>query len=116
MVTIFAWPHNARMLIQFEGDFSFEGQARAFQDDFWCELVSHREEYTPSPNGLQLGAVKYIVPQAAWDATGSTEPPILLGYHLHLNEALGVYVLHAWIWKNNPAGIFEDWNAKVSCT
>ena len=72
--------------------------------------------YTPSPNGLQLGAVEYIVPQAAWDATGSEEPPMLLGHHLHLNEALGVYVLHAWIWKNNPAGIFEDWNPKVSCT
>ena len=30
-------------------------------------------------------------------------------------EQLGVYILHAWIWKNNPAGMFEDWNPKVSC-
>ena len=70
---------------------------------------------TPSPNGLQLGAVEYIVPQAAWDATGSTEPPILMGQHFHLNSNLQVYVLHAWIWKNNAAGIFEDWNPTVSC-
>src|SRR5690606_17142716 len=35
--------------------------------------------------------------------------------HLHLNEPLGVYVLHAWVFKDNPAGIFEDWNPDVSC-
>jgi hypothetical protein len=23
--------------------------------------------------------------------------------------------LHAWIWQNNPAGMFEDWNPTVSC-
>jgi hypothetical protein len=70
--------------------------------------------YTPSPNGLQLGAVEYIVPAAAWDADND-ELPELLGQHFHLNARLGVYVLHAWIWKNNAAGIFEDWNPVVSC-
>jgi hypothetical protein len=39
----------------------------------------------------------------------------VLGHHLHLNPGLGVYVLHAWIFKNNPAGIFEDWNPNVTC-
>jgi len=28
---------------------------------------------------------------------------------------LGVYELHAWIWKNNPSGVFYEWNPKVSC-
>lgn len=72
--------------------------------------------YAPGPDGkLELGAVEYIVPADAWDAAGNTHPPMLRGKHLHLNEELGVYVLHAWIWKNNPAGVFEDWNPKVSC-
>ena len=72
--------------------------------------------YAPGPNGqLQLGAVEYIVPAEPWDAAGNTHPPMLFGQHFHLNEALGVYVLHAWIWKNNPSGMFEDWNPKVSC-
>jgi hypothetical protein len=70
--------------------------------------------YAPSPNGLQLAAVEYIVPAEPWDAENE-ELPQLLGQTFHLNEALGVYVLHAWIWKNNPAGIFEDWNPNVSC-
>jgi hypothetical protein len=71
--------------------------------------------YAPGPNGiLELAAVEYIVPAAAWDAANS-ELPELLGKSFHLNQALGVYVLHAWIWKNNPSGMFEDWNPTVSC-
>jgi hypothetical protein len=72
--------------------------------------------YSPGPNGkLELGAVEYIVPTEPWDAAGNTHPPMLMGRHFHLNEKVCVYGLHAWIWKNNPSGIFEDWNPKVSC-
>lgn len=74
--------------------------------------------YAPGPKGeegLQLGAVEYIVPASAWDQTGNTDLPELFGRSFHLNEKLGVYVLHAWIFKNNPAGIFEDWNPQVAC-
>jgi hypothetical protein len=60
--------------------------------------------------------VEFIVPAAAWDGAGNTEPPMVLGHPLHLNAALGVYVLHAWIWKHNPGGMFNDWNPKVSCS
>ena len=62
-----------------------------------------------------LGAVEYIVPAAEWDATGNTEPPSVLGQSFHLNSDLGVYILHAWIFRHNSAGIFEDWNPNVSC-
>jgi len=83
------------------------------------ELDASRPEamvYAPGSNGqLNLGAVEYIVPAAAWDEAGHTEPPAVLGHHLHLNQALGVYILHAWIWRHNPAGMFEDWNPTVSC-
>jgi len=72
--------------------------------------------YVPGPAGqLQLGGVEYIVPAEAWDGSGATQPPALLGHGFHLNPSLGVYVLHTWIWKNNPAGLFEDWNPNVSC-
>jgi hypothetical protein len=72
--------------------------------------------YTPGPDGiLQLGAVEYVVPAVAWDAEGYTHPPVLFGRFFHLNEALGVYVLHVWAWKHNPSGMFEDWNPNVSC-
>lgn len=72
--------------------------------------------YAPGPNGqLQLDAVEYIVPAAAWDAAGNTQPPSVLGQTFHLDAELGVYIVHAWIWRENPLGMFEDWNPKVSC-
>ena len=71
------------------------------------ELDALRPEamvYAPGPNGvLTLAAVEYIVPAADWDAAGHTEPPSVLDHSLHLNAALGVYVLHAWIWQHNPS-------------
>ena len=72
--------------------------------------------YAPGPQGqLNLAAVEYIVPAEAWDDAGNTTPPSVAGHTLHLNEVLGVYVFHAWIFMNNPSGIFEDWNPNVSC-
>lgn len=72
--------------------------------------------YSTDRNGrLTLGAVEYVVPAAEWDAAGHSEPPQLFGQHFHLNESLGVYALHIWIWKHNPAGMFADWNPTVTC-
>ena len=72
--------------------------------------------YAPDPQGrLKLAAVEYIVPAAAWDDANPGALPMVLGRHLHLNEPLGVYVLHAWIFRHNPDGMFEDWNPNVSC-
>jgi len=71
--------------------------------------------YASRRNGkLELVAVEYIVAAAAWDAEHS-RPPSLFGRTYELNTALGVYTLHAWIWKRNPLGTFADWNPRVSC-
>jgi len=71
--------------------------------------------YAPLANGkLQLAAVEYIVPADAWDAIYD-QPPTLFGQTFGLESALGVYELHAWIWKNNPKGIFFEWNPDVVC-
>jgi len=71
--------------------------------------------YVPGPNGaLQLGAVEFIVPVEAWNST-HTGWPQLMGHQFHLNSALNVYVLHIWVWQNNPSGMFEDWNPNIAC-
>jgi hypothetical protein len=55
---------------------------------------------------LRLVAVEWV----------STTPGEVLGIPLHLNENLGVWVLHAWIWKHNPDGLLADFNPRVgSC-
>src|SRR5512139_3073132 len=71
--------------------------------------------YAPGPNGqLQLVGVEYVVPAALWDAAGNTEPPSLLGQTFNLDTDLGVYELHAWIYKPNPLGLFKDFNPSVA--
>ncbi|MGD2042454.1 MAG: hypothetical protein PVJ28_02320 [Acidimicrobiia bacterium] len=57
-----------------------------------------------------LVAHEYIVPVEAWTAD---EPPSVFGMELHQHPVLPLWVLHAWLWKQNPAGFFEDWNPAV---
>ena len=52
---------------------------------------------------LRLVAVEWV----------STTPGDVLGIPLHLNDNLGVWVLHAWIWKFNPDGLLTDFNPRV---
>jgi hypothetical protein len=73
---------------------------------------SHPEALVYEVDGarLQLVAVEYIIPQAAWS---SSEPPSLLGRSFIRNDALGLWALHAWIWRPNPLGVFASYNPKV---
>jgi hypothetical protein len=69
--------------------------------------------YEPQRNGkMRFVAVEYVVPFTAWT---SSEPPEVHGVPLHRNEAFQLWVLHVWIGKHNPTGIFMDWNPEVSC-
>lgn len=68
--------------------------------------------YEPGPNGqMRLVAVEYVIPESEWTGPGV---PTLLGQELELN-AFGLHALHAWVWKNNPDGVFASWNPNVSC-
>ena len=69
--------------------------------------------YEPQKNGkLRFVAVEYIVPFTAWAAPA---PPQLYGLSFHRNEAFGLWVLHVWHFRENPRGMFADWNPRVSC-
>ncbi len=77
--------------------------------------------YEPMPNGRQrLVAVEFVEFAEPWDAVNE-DPPVLFGRELQLVPSpnrYGVpafYQIHVWIWKSNPAGIFSDWNERVSC-
>ena len=70
--------------------------------------------YEPQSNGeLKLVGVEYVVPLSAWT---SATPPQLYGQSFQRNEMFQVWALHAWIWKDNPRGVFASWNPNVSCT
>ena len=66
--------------------------------------------YEPHRDRMQLVAVEYVVPQAAWTGEG---PPELFGEHFHRNDTLGIWALHAWIWRPNPDGMHDDFNPNV---
>ena len=68
--------------------------------------------YEPRNGSMRLVAVEYIVPFDAWE---EPDPPSLFGRDFVANEGFQVWALHAWIWRDNPAGMFEDWNPRVSC-
>jgi hypothetical protein len=77
--------------------------------------------YEPGANGqMQLVALEYVVFQQQWDATHSSQP-VLFGQPFMLTpdgNRFGLpafYSLHAWIWKDNPTGMFSMWNPDVSC-
>jgi hypothetical protein len=62
--------------------------------------------FEPRADGsYQLVAVEYVVPGPA-DMT----PPHLLGQTFTYLASLGVWKLHAWVWRPNPAGMFKDFN------
>lgn len=72
--------------------------------------------YESLPNGrLKLVAVEWIVPGPV-PPDPTIDAPMVLGHDMHvLNPALGWYIHHAWVWKNNPSGMFSDWNPDVTC-
>ena len=57
---------------------------------------------------LKLVAVEYIVPMA-----DSAEAPHFLGQTMIANTDLGLWTLHAWIWRKNPQSLFASYNANV---
>ena len=78
--------------------------------------------YEPrADGGYQLVAAEWIVLKDAWHGANGKNPPQLFGRTLSLVKAPNAYELpdfyeiHAWIWKENPKGLFADWNPRVSC-
>ena len=73
--------------------------------------------YAPGPNGQRkLVAAEWVARGPNSNPPGVSEPPSILGMHMHiLVPAVGFYIMHAWVWRPNPAGMFADWNPEVSC-
>jgi hypothetical protein len=78
--------------------------------------------YEPRKDGgYKLVAVEYVVLKEAWEKEHGPTVPRLFGRRLSLVTAPNryglpdFYEIHAWIWKSNPRGVFDDWNPKVSC-
>ena len=68
-------------------------------------------ELDPAGAPARLVAHEYIVPVEAWS---SNDPPMLFGQHLHRHATLPLWVLHVWLYRDNPSGLFADFNPDVA--
>ncbi|HEX6221553.1 MAG TPA: hypothetical protein VF115_10700 [Acidimicrobiia bacterium] len=67
--------------------------------------------YEMAENGkLKLVGLEYLVPSELVDPAN---PPELFGHQFHEHPVLPFWILHAWIWRPNPSGMFTDWNPNV---
>ena len=86
-------------------------------------LADHPEAlvYDPTPQGLRLVALEFIVFKDAWRKEHPHGKPQLFGRTFEpvgADNRYGIppfFELHVWAWKHNPAGLFEDWNPRVTC-
>jgi hypothetical protein len=106
-------PQEGAMGIHYaNGDLVGDGEIDASQPE---ALI-----YESRGGQLQLVGVEYVVLAEAWDASHET-PPSLTGQVFQYVGAPNryripaFYELHVWAWKQNPNGMFADWNPKVSC-
>jgi hypothetical protein len=77
--------------------------------------------YEPLPGGhMRLGGMEYIVPLDAWAEAGHdlddpADVPQLLDQRYTRHSFLPIFKLHIWLWRQNPGGMFADWNPTVTC-
>ena len=84
--------------------------------------------YEPQADGsLQLVAVENLVFLKSWEAAGHAEPPTFQGHAFNrmvddpateVDEAHHFephYDLHVWLYKENPAGMFAQFNPAGTC-
>ncbi|HEU4829338.1 MAG TPA: hypothetical protein VFT04_09085 [Gemmatimonadales bacterium] len=84
--------------------------------------------YEPQADGsLQLVAVENLVFIESWEAAGHTAPPVFQGHVYNrmvddpatpVDEAHHFeshYDLHVWLYKENPAGMFAQFNPAGTC-
>lgn len=86
--------------------------------EFFDGRTNHLEPqvllYEPLENGsLAFVGVEYIIP---FDIVPSdAAAPVIFDQTYHPNHELEIWALHVWTEKENPSGIFSDFNQNVSC-
>jgi hypothetical protein len=77
--------------------------------------------YEKRDGRMRLVAVEYFRADADQDLSTDDDRPHLFGRPFdgpmegHEPGMPIHYDLHAWVWKKNPQGVFEQWNPRVHC-
>ena len=96
------------------GAMGFHHRKRALMDDHIEPEQPEILLYERLDNGhYRLNGVEYIVPYTRWSPDSTA--PTVFGQRLKRADDLRVWYLHAWVWRENTAGLFADWNPAVHC-
>lgn len=93
----------------------------ALLDEFLDPMHPEILMYEPKPDGTrELVGVHYVVLAGPWDALHPRRVPQLGSEMLRDRRAPGAapfssYSLFVALWRENPTGIYEDFNPAVSC-
>lgn len=69
--------------------------------------------YAPDRNGRpKLIGVEFAIPYSMWT---EADPPEYLGNAFQREDEFGVWALHAWVWLQNPSGLFAEAHPLVTC-
>ena len=75
-----------------------------FSDGILDPLNPEAMVYTQNAKGkLRLVAVEWV----------SDRPGMVMNIPLHFNPAVNLWVLHAWLYSQNPNGMFADMNPRI---
>lgn len=70
--------------------------------------------YEPQADGSKkFVGVEYLIPYTV--LARSATPPVLFGQNFKQNDDFQLWALHAWVGRDNPSGVFADWNPTVNC-
>jgi hypothetical protein len=70
--------------------------------------------YEPQADGTQqLVGVEWVVPYV--EHGREADPPMLFGEQFLHNDNDQLWMLHVWLWRSNPSGMFATWHPNVSC-
>jgi hypothetical protein len=73
--------------------------------------------YAPSPSGLKLVAVEYVVLDVGQPRPHFADHPFDIGGVMPLTLAgIAHWSLHVWLYEDNPNGVFTPFNPNVSCS
>jgi len=61
----------------------------------------------------RLNGVEFIIPYRLWPS--DSVAPVMFGQAMHHETNLKYWYLHVWAWRDNPDGIFANFNSDVNC-
>lgn len=71
--------------------------------------------YERMPNGqYRLNGVEFIIPFRLWPR--DTVAPVFMGQTMKTEDNFKYWYLHVWAWRDNPNGVFADFDPTVQCS